>query len=109
MTPQPLQVQCPSCGSGEITYTCEPKCCFNHICAVCYTTFELFTEPLGRTRTDLQLPSRQRDCLAATVACARCESVEVYMVPQAGGISGALVCVSCHALLRLGMDAVESR
>ena len=108
MTPQPLQVQCPSCGSSEITYTCEPKCCFNHICAVCYTTFELFTEPLGRTLTDLHMPSGQRDSLAATVACARCESVEVYMVSQAEGITGELVCVNCHALLRLGMDAVES-
>ena len=109
MTPQPLQVQCPSCGSSDITYTCEPKCCFNHICAVCYTTFELFTEPLGPTLTDLDMPSGQRDSLAATVACACCESVEVYMVPQAEGITGELVCVNCHALLRLGMDAVESR
>jgi hypothetical protein len=109
MTLQPLQVQCPACGSSDIAYTCEPKCCFNHICAVCYTTFELFTEPLGRRLTDLQLPLGQRDCLAATVACARCESVEVYMLPPAEGIPGELVCVTCHALLRLGMDAVESR
>ena len=109
MMPQPLQVQCPSCGSSDITYTCEPKCCFNHICAICYTTFELFTEPLGRTLPDLQMPLGQRDCLAPTVACPRCESIEVYMVPQPNGGQGELVCVGCGALLRLGMDAVESR
>ena len=57
MMPQPLVVQCPSCGSSEITYTCEPKCCFNHICAACYTTFELFTEPLGRRLTGVEKPS----------------------------------------------------
>ena len=109
MTPQPLQVQCPSCGSSDITYTCEPKCCFNHICAACYTTFELFTEPLGQTLLDLQRPLAQRDCLAPTVACARCESIEVYLVPQVDEGQGKLVCVNCRALLRLGMDAVESR
>jgi hypothetical protein len=109
MTPLPLLVQCPSCGSSDITYTCEPACCFNHICAVCYTTFELVTEPLGRTLTDLQRPAGGRDCLAPTVACARCESVEVYQVEQPDGTRGELVCAACYALLRLGYEAVESR
>jgi hypothetical protein len=109
MTPQPLQVPCPSCGSTDITYTCEPKCCFNHICAACYTTFELFTEPLGRTLTDVEKPRAERDCLAPTVACARCDSTEVYMVEPADGAQDELVCAACHALLRLGFDAVESR
>ena len=109
MTPQPLQVQCPSCGSSDISYTCEPTCCFNHICAACYTTFELFTEPMGRKLSSLQMPIVQRDCLAPTVACSRCESIEVYMLSQGDGRQGEVVCVSCGALLRLGMDAVESR
>jgi hypothetical protein len=109
MTSQPLQVQCPSCGSSDITYTCEPKCCFNHICAACYTTFELFTEPLGRVRTSMEKPLQERDSLAPTVACAQCNSIEIYMVEAAGGVPGELVCVECHALLRLGFDAVESR
>ena len=72
-------------------------------------TFELFTEPLGQTLTDLQMSLGERDCLAATVACARCESVEVYMVTRPGGVPGELDCVACHALLRLRMDAVERR
>jgi hypothetical protein len=109
MTPQPLLVQCPSCGSGDITYTCEPKCCFNHICAACYTTFQLFTEPLGRVLTGLEKPLQERDCLAPTVACAQCTGIEVYMVEPAGGSQGELFCAECRALLRLGFDAVESR
>jgi hypothetical protein len=109
MTPQPLLVQCPSCGCGDITYTCEPACCFNHICTACYTTFELFTEALGRTLTDLQKPLGERDSLAPTVACARCEGVEVYQLEQADGSRGDLVCAACHTLLRLGFAAVESR
>jgi hypothetical protein len=109
MTPHPLLVQCPSCGSGDITYTCEPKCCFNHICAACYTTFQLFTEPLGRVLAGFEKPRQERDCLAPTVACARCDGVEVYMVGPAGDAQSELVCAECRALLRLGFDTVESR
>jgi hypothetical protein len=109
MTPQPLVVQCPSCRSSEITYTCEPKCCFNHICATCYTTFELFTEPLGQRLTGLEHPMQEPDSLAPTVACVQCDSLAVYMVAPEGGSPDALVCTECHALLRLGFTAIESR
>jgi hypothetical protein len=109
MALHPLTVQCPSCGSSDITYTCEPKCCFNHICAACYTTFELFTEALDRTLTGLEKRAEERDSLAPTVACARCQSLEVYVVEQVGSVQRALICTDCHTLLRLGFDAVESR
>jgi hypothetical protein len=109
MTPQPLIVPCPSCGSYEITYTCEPKCCFNHICAGCYTTFELFTKPLGQKLGGIETPTQARDSLAPTVACAQCESLEVYMVTSDGGAPGMLICIDCHGLLQLGFDAIESR
>jgi DNA-directed RNA polymerase subunit RPC12/RpoP len=108
MTPQPLVVQCPSCGSSDITYTCEPKCCFNHICATCYTTFELFTEPLGQVLTGIEKSPQERDSLAPTVACARCGSLEIYMVEPGGGAPSTLVCAECQGLLRLGFAAVES-
>jgi hypothetical protein len=109
MTTQLLQVQCPSCGSSDITYTCEPQCCFNHICGLCYTTFELFTEPLGRTLTGLAASPQPRDSVAPTVACAQCDSIEVYMLEPGAESHGELVCVACRALLRLGFAAVESR
>ena len=106
----PLRVQCPSCGSSAITYTCEPKCCFNHICADCYTTFELFTEPLERTLAGTEKPIDERDCLAPTVACARCESIEVYALGQAAeGSQQTLACTDCEAILQLGYTAVDSR
>jgi hypothetical protein len=108
MMPQPLVVQCPACGSSEITYTCEPQCCFNHLCAACYTTFELFTEPLGRRLTGIEKPPQERDSLAPTVACVQCDSLEVYIVAPQDGARGALVCTDCHALLQLGFAAVES-
>ena len=108
MMPQPLVVQCPSCASPEITYTCEPKCCFNHICAACYTTFELFTEPTGRMLTGVVKPPQERDSLAPTVACAKCDSLAVYMMAPEGSTRSALICTDCHALLQLGFTAVES-
>jgi hypothetical protein len=109
MVLHPLRVQCPSCGSSAITYTCEPKCCFNHICADCYTTFELFTEALERSLTGAERPADERDCLAPTVACARCESIEVHALAQAEGPQPILFCTDCEAVLRLGFAAVESR
>jgi hypothetical protein len=109
MVLHPLCVHCPSCGSDAITYTCEPKCCFNHICAACYTTFELFTEALDRSLAGTEKPIDERDCLAPTVACARCESIEVYAIEQPEGSQLTLICTDCEALLQLGFAAVESR
>src|SRR5262245_55206148 len=102
MMPQPLVLHCPSCGSSELPYTCEPSCCFNHICAACYTTFELFTEPVGQMLTNIEKPLLERDSLAPTVACAKCDSLEVYMVTPESSTPGALVCTDCYALLQLG-------
>ena len=109
MTLHPLIVQCPSCGSTDITYTCEPACCFNHICAECYTSFQLVTEALGGTLDSVQVPAVERDCLAPIVACARCRSLDVYRVDEADVSADRVVCVACHALLKLGFEAVESR
>jgi hypothetical protein len=106
---RPLAIECPSCGSTDVTYTCEPKCCFNHICAACYTTFELATEALGRTLSGVAAPAVERDCLAPTVACARCDSVEVYTLAGADAPAGQLLCVTCHALLKLNVEAIEAR
>jgi hypothetical protein len=108
MTPQPLLVRCPSCGSGEITYSCEPQCCFNHICGRCYTTFELCTATLGQRLVGIATRPQERDSLAPTVACAQCASIEVYQVPPDAGPTDALVCIDCQALLRLGFDRIES-
>jgi hypothetical protein len=109
VTLRPLTVACPSCGSSDVTYTCEPRCCFNHICATCYTTFELATETLGHTLSGIAAPLTERDCLAPTVACARCDSIDVYLVEDIGSPSEQLLCTACHALLKLNVEAIEAR
>jgi hypothetical protein len=103
-----LTVACPSCGSRDITYSCEPKCCFNHLCGNCYATFELLTVPVGKKIDDLEVPSGGRDCLAPTTACALCESLDLYQIDKGEGLGAELYCASCHALLKLEFDAVES-
>lgn len=106
---RPLTIACPACGSTDVTYTCEPKCCFNHICAACYTTFELATEALGRTLGGLVAPETERDCLAPTVACAQCGSIDVYALGGADAPAGHLLCTTCHALLKLNVEGIEAR
>jgi hypothetical protein len=107
---RPLTIQCPSCHSTDVTYTCEPKCCFNHICGACYTTFELATEALGRTLSGSVPPAvTERDCLAPTVACVRCDSLDVYRLEAADLPPGHLLCAACHAVLKLLVEAVDPR
>ena len=104
----PLTVACPNCGSRDVTYTCEPKCCFNHLCGNCYSTFELLTRPLGRQLNDVEVPAQEKDGLTPTAACALCESVELFQLDESNASRDTLYCASCHALLKLEIDAVES-
>lgn len=105
----PLRVACPSCGSREITYTCEPRCCFNHICNECQASFLLATEKLGR-----ELPEAERaglpaagpsDALAPCVGCDRCESTAVYEL-ESSLEDATHVCGECLALLRFCVEDV---
>src|ERR1700741_1510386 len=100
-----LKVICPVCGSKSVTYTCEPKCCFNHICDSCYTTFELTTSIAGGGLDIGDFQPEEKDSLAPTVACTRCESLDVYSLEDVN----PLVCASCHALLRLVLHSVKPR
>ena len=98
----PLTVNCPKCESSEITYTCEPNCCFNHLCGKCYTAFELSTNLKGEHDGLVGSSSGDIDTCAPTVACVRCESLEVFLLADVGeAASGNLVCASCQARLEL--------
>ena len=94
-----LSLACPACGSRSVIYSCEPKCCFNHVCADCHTAFELLTRDLGgQFRADP--PEREPDGSEPTSECARCHELTVY---RAGG---HVVCTSCFALLELEFSEV---
>jgi hypothetical protein len=100
-------VRCPACGAADIVYTCEPKCCFNHLCAECRTTFQLLTrkregERLA-VRADVELPESSDP----TAACAACESLRVYAISAGEDDSVTVACADCGAALDLAYDDVS--
>jgi hypothetical protein len=98
-----LTIKCPHCGSAEVFYSCEPKCCFNHVCEACKGTFEPITKAAGGRLGDIQPPDPLPDCTEPTVACALCESTAVYVLAD-----GRLVCADCGALLVMELTEVAA-
>jgi hypothetical protein len=84
-----------------VVYSCEPKCCFNHVCADCRTTFEPATRATGRRISGVEAPDPLPDACDPTVACEKCESTSVYVLE-----GGGLVCKDCGALLELEITEV---
>jgi len=100
---KPLSLACPVCGSRAVFYSCEPKCCFNHVCGDCGATFEPVTRAAGGRQDGIEPPNPLPDASDPTVACGKCESIEVYALED-----GRLVCGSCGLLLKLEMTEVSS-
>ena len=100
----PLTLSCPRCGSADLVYSCEPECCFNHVCGDCLGSFELQTLDLGSSLADFSFERRERDCLAATVPCARCKGLNVAMIVSEGDAERQVVCVDCKTLLEISFQ-----
>lgn len=97
-----LKLQCPVCGGGDIFYSCEPKCCFNHVCGDCRTSFEPATQATGKTRR-IAPPDDLPDATDPAVGCCKCESVAVYVDDD-----GALVCADCGAVLTMELTEISA-
>ena len=95
-------VRCPQCGSSDIVYSCEPKCCFNHVCAECRSTFELNTRKTGDT-DPIWVDTKEPDSSDATTACAACGSLRVAVL-RTSGQETILVCGECQALSKLVVE-----
>lgn len=96
-----LDINCPVCGSAEVSYTCTPNCCFNHLCAECGATFEPVTRAAGGRVSGIVPPDPLPGPADPTAACARCDSTAVYMAEE-----GRLVCGACGAVLVLEFTEV---
>ena len=101
MQTRKLTIACPTCGSPDVFYSCTPGCCFNHVCAACGTTFEPVTEIAGGTLSGVVPPDPLPEAADPTAACAKCDSIAVYMTAN-----GSLVCGQCGALLRLELTEI---
>jgi hypothetical protein len=71
------------------------------VCAECRTTFEPATIVSGGTATRIVPPDPLPEAADPTVACARCDSTEVYVTD-----GESLVCSKCGSLLKLEITEV---
>jgi DNA-directed RNA polymerase subunit RPC12/RpoP len=91
-----LALACPVCGSADVFYSCTPNCCFNHVCSECGATFEPVTTIKGGVRKGVTPPDPLPEPADPTVACAKCDSIAVYIDGD-----GEIVCGACGLLLTL--------
>ncbi len=85
-------------------YSCEPKCCFNHVCADCRSTFEINTEKTGRFEAmNSATPAEIPDSSAPTTGCAQCESLRLSVFSSSDAET-LLLCGDCGALSRLKIE-----
>ena len=103
VAPIPLKdfIRCPQCQSANIVYTCEPKCCFNHICADCRSTFQLNTERAGRFDREALLNAIAPESGEPTAACANCESLNIAVLDEN---AAELLCADCRAISKLMIE-----
>ncbi len=102
MRTRKLAIACPGCGSGEVYYTCNPNCCFNHVCGNCGTTFEPVTRVAGGRVQGILPPDPLPEAVDPTAACAVCESTAVYLSED-----GSALCGACGAFLTLELTNVQ--
>ena len=95
-------IRCPHCGGSEIVYSCEPKCCFNHVCADCRSTFEINTEKTGRSDGATAAQAEEPQSGDPTTACASCESLKIAVVKN--GDEALIVCGKCAAVSRVVIE-----
>jgi len=104
----PLAVQCPHCGLRNVVYSCNPTCCFNHVCGDCYATFELATAIVDALAGEPESIPPAPDGSNPTAPCARCGECVVFMIEDAEGADKRLLCTSCKTILQLQIENIEA-
>lgn len=94
-------VRCPQCNSADVVYSCEPKCCFNHVCAECRSTFELNTVKTGES-DPIWVDHKEPGSGDATTGCASCGSLRLAVLRKEPDV--ILVCADCQALSKLVVE-----
>lgn len=95
-------IRCPQCGSKDIVYSCEPKCCFNHVCAECRSTFELNTQKTGQTDPTWN-DTREPVSSDPTTSCASCGGLKVAVL-RSSPDETLLLCADCEAVSKLVIE-----
>lgn len=58
---------------------------------------------------DISVETEERDTISPTTACAKCDSLDVYLLEDESSGGDKLICASCHVLLKLVIDSIDSR
>jgi hypothetical protein len=95
-------IKCPHCGGGEVVYSCEPKCCFNHVCADCRSTFEINTRKTGEFDQVAAALAEEPPSGDPTTGCAACECLKIAVVQR--GDETLVVCGKCGAVSKLVIE-----
>ena len=96
-------IKCPQCGGREIVYSCEPKCCFNHVCADCRSTFEINTQKTGRFDHETAISGEEPESGDPTTGCGSCESLKVTVI-RADGDEILVLCAKCRAVSKVVIE-----
>jgi hypothetical protein len=96
-------IRCPQCGGSDVIYSCEPKCCYNHVCADCRSTFELNTQKTGRFDHETPICAEEPPSGEPTTGCATCESLKVAVLSSSNSET-LLLCANCRAVSRLVVE-----
>jgi hypothetical protein len=102
----PLKIACPKCQSMDIAYSCEPDCCFNHVCGNCLANFQLSTAELGERAPSegLARADDTADSCDPTARCAKCGSLRVRSLEAEEAGSLRAVCIDCRSVLALVLE-----
>src|SRR5690242_11610271 len=95
-------IRCPQCNGSDIIYSCEPKCCFNHVCADCRSTFEINTQKTGEFDQAAATTAAEPASGDPTTACASCESLKIAVLKR--GDETLVVCGRCAAVSRVVIE-----
>ena len=86
-----------------MVYSCEPRCCFNHVCAGCKAAFLINTEETGSFERQAAIEVTAPESTEPTTGCARCQSLRIAVLRADAGET-LLVCADCRAVLRLVIE-----
>jgi hypothetical protein len=100
-------VRCPVCASPDVVYSCEPKCCFNHVCANCKATFQLVTHKAGQRDPTTPIDACDPESGDPAAACAVCHELRLAVLSSDQG-KVVLLCAGCRAILELSCEDIAA-
>ena len=101
-------VRCPLCQSPDVVYSCEPKCCFNHVCSNCKATFQLVTHKTGVRDADTPIDATAPESGDPAAACAVCHELKLAVVTSGDEGKVLLLCAGCRSVVELAYEDVAA-